>query len=677
MKKILSIIITAALLSSMSMPYALAQGAEESPTEQTIQSESAQMTAILESVKQRISVPEDYTEFQSDNYTSHGQTSYNFNWHSKDSDGYMSVQCDCDGTITNYYSSLADSGEYSPYISKMSPEEAKSNAENFFKKTNPDFPYEIKIIDNGAGALYGNNYSFDIETYVNGVLFSDGGGYISVNRKDGSITNFSINYAQAEFPSVDSALTKEDAQKYYAEKLGLEMVYQSYTDEDGNEIFYPVYIEKESDKYINALTGDIFEPDALSADFNVYSAKDEASIINGRTADAGGLTEQEISEIEKISGLISKEDIENQIKENKTLTVAPDAKTDRIRLNKTYKKEQYSYSLTMTENEDRIYVTADAKTGEILSFNRYRAKDRDEKAVYENDSALKALAGDKAEEYKFNEKSSSYERYANGIRVSGNSAHIEYIGSTLTSYYISYADTEFPSISEAMSADEAAKAMFSEYGYNLTYILSLSDDKLAAVPVYKLSSYVRINPFTGKKIDYKNEEITVDENKIAYSDLDGHWIKDVADELAYYGVGFEGGEFKPNEKITQKDFLAILSSVYDSGIIVLKNDLTQANSVYRTSVRKNIISAQERNDDAPVTREMAAIYMIRAMGAEDYAKYSDIYVPVFADVEENKGYIALLSAMGVVSGDGSGLFNPHDEITRAESASMIYKYLTR
>ena len=69
--------------------------------------------------------------------------------------------------------------------------------------------------------------------------------------------------------------------------------------------------------------------------------------------------------------------------------------------------------------------------------------------------------------------------------------------------------------------------------------------------------------------------------------------------------------------------------------------------------------------------------MIRAMGAEEYAKYNDIYVPPFNDVTENKGYIALLSAMGVVSGDGSGNFNPSHEITRAESVVMIYNYLTR
>ncbi len=37
----------------------------------------------------------------------------------------------------------------------------------------------------------------------------------------------------------------------------------------------------------------------------------------------------------------------------------------------------------------------------------------------------------------------------------------------------------------------------------------------------------------------------------------------------------------------------------------------------------------------------------------------------------------LLSAMGVLSGDGNGNFNPNREMTRAESIIMIYNYLTR
>ena len=52
--------------------------------------------------------------------------------------------------------------------------------------------------------------------------------------------------------------------------------------------------------------------------------------------------------------------------------------------------------------------------------------------------------------------------------------------------------------------------------------------------------------------------------------------------------------------------------------------------------------------------------MIRAIGARNCAKYNDIYVTPFNDVTENKGiYRIAFSAMGVLSGDSNGNFNPN------------------
>ena len=52
-------------------------------------------------------------------------------------------------------------------------------------------------------------------------------------------------------------------------------------------------------------------------------------------------------------------------------------------------------------------------------------------------------------------------------------------------------------------------------------------------------------------------------NELEYSDISGHYAEKYINELAYYGVGFEGGEFKPDEKITQKDFLGSCLKVFE------------------------------------------------------------------------------------------------------------------
>mgnify|MGYP000718418431 CR=1 FL=1 len=70
-------------------------------------------------------------------------------------------------------------------------------------------------------------------------------------------------------------------------------------------------------------------------------------------------------------------------------------------------------------------------------------------------------------------------------------------------------------------------------------------------------------------------------------------------------------------------------SINGNDIIVLKNIWNRQIRVYRNSAQNSIISEDERDDDAEVTREEAAVYMIRAIGAENYAKYNDIYVTPF------------------------------------------------
>lgn len=661
MKKLVSMISAAAIAVSMLTPVVLADNTDDS------------MKSVLESVKGRVEIPAVCTEFSSETREEYGNTSYDFRWRNDDYSKNVSVSCASDGVITSYYSSDDKFLDNMPFISKLSKEEAKTYAEDFIKKINPDFSYEIRLDDSGRGSLYGSGYTFNVNIYVNGILFSNSSGTINVDGQTGNVNNFRIGYVPVEFPSVENALSVDEAKKAYSEKLGLKMIYRTYIDKDGKDIAYPVYVQKyDYNKYINALTGDVISLNDNAR--NNYAALASGAMKEDAVADRG-LSEQEIKELENISGLISKTDIENQLRSNKTLNIPKSVVLDTISLSKRYNREEYMYSIRMSDEENNIYIYVNARTGEILNYSRYGNGSTDE-VTSQNDKAFKALAGEKAEGYKFDEDEQRYVRYVNGIRVESDSALLKYSGDTLMTYYTTYTDAQFPSIDNVISVSDAEKVMFDNNVYEMSYVLNVSDRTIEAVPVYVHQS-VSINPFTGKFVNYRNEEVTADEDKIEYSDISGHYAEKYINELAYYGIGFDGGEFKPDEKITQKDFLALLTSVYQNGVIVLRDNKEQYDYIYRTSLRNNIISEDERDDDAAVTRENASIYMIRAMGAEEYAKYNDIYVPPFNDVTANKGYIALLAALGVVSGDDDQNFNPQREITRAESAVMIYNYLTR
>ena len=668
MKKLLAVASALALTVSAVSPAVLAD--ETLATQQTETSARENMQKILESVKQRVEIPSECSEFSSRTEEQYGEKVYNFTWNEKDGNKSVNITCTADGVIINYSINgfKSDDKNNTPNLPKISESDAKKTAENFLKQINPDFPYEIKI-DESNGSIFGNGYTFYIKTYVNGVLFTNGNGSVNIDGTDGYVMGFDLGYIQADFPSINNAISVDEAKKAYSDKLGLELVYCTYIDEDGNTVAYPVYTQEYSyDKYINALTGDVVDVTNYR-----YFTGNKFESAKGDTADSG-LTEQEIKELDNIDGLISRTALENKLKSNKLLSIPKNINTDNISLYKNY-DDEYTYAVSMSNDKCNIYTSVDAKTGEIKYYSRWGEDDSEVKN--NDDSALKTLAGDKAKEYKYDENSHLYVRYVNGIKVIGDYVNVTTNNAVLTDFSMNYTDTEFPSIENAMSKEDAEKILFDAKDYSIVYMQNYTDNTRDIIPVYTIDTE-NINPFTGKFVDYQNKEITENaSSKLEYSDIDGHYAEKYIKELAYYGIGFEGGEFKPNEKITQKDFLALLMSINGNDIIVLKNNLEQANWVYRNSAQNSIISEDERDDDAEVTREEAAVYMIRAIGAENYTKYNDIYVTPFNDVTENKGYIALLSAMGVLSGDGNGKFNPNREMTRAESIIMIYNYLTR
>ena len=93
----------------------------------------------------------------------------------------------------------------------------------------------------------------------------------------------------------------------------------------------------------------------------------------------------------------------------------------------------------------------------------------------------------------------------------------------------------------------------------------------------------------------------------------------------------------------------------------------------------DIISKDERNDNAPVKREDAFYYMIKFMNYGEIADM-DIYRRDFSDnqnLSENRiGAVALLTGFGLVNGY-EGEVRPHDYISPAEVLTLIYNYLSR
>lgn len=644
---------------------------------------------IIIDVKTRAEISDEYTEFSSSSNTGDYFTSYNFNWETEDGKSEIAVGYNSDNVITSY--SRYDNS-YERYdgtsLPKISEDEAKSAAQEFIDKLNPDLKGKF-IVENGdASSALNGNYCFSIQRYNDDIPVYRNTGSIYVDRSSGEIENMYISYTHiSEFAPLTDLIGSEEAQSAYAQKLGLELVYKMYYEKD-KRIVFPAYTAKETNKYIDARDGSVYD---ASISLYTHNAKNESAKVTA-DAEAGGssarasLSESELNEIEKIGNLISKTDIEKQLRENKILNIPEDLPLSSIYLQRDYYDDtRYTYSVSFRgSGNGSIYISADAATGEIISYYTYDGSYYDESENETPDeeqikdhakTVFDALAGSKKSEYEYlscNDYTVIYQRMVNGIKMSGDliSITVDADGS-LQSYNSNYTtNVEFPSINEAMNAEDAAKCLFENIEYNITYYpYADNDGKTLALPLYMPAAFTAINPFTGKLVDYKNEE-TADSSEIEYSDIEGHYAKNQIETLAKYGIGFDGGKFLPDEKITQRDFLYLMMTAAN---IYFSDD----DGMYERAESLGYIFSDERDKNAEVTRENAAKLIIRVMGAEKFAEYDDIYVTPFKDVTENKGYIAILSAMKIVNGDGNGSFNPKNSLTRAEAACMIYNYLNR
>lgn len=630
----------------------------------------------LTEVKNRIDTSQ-YTEFNSEYYKDdEGKVSYSFNWSNDDEELYVEFE---EGIISNYSKYIGDYDSDTNAFS-VGESEAIAIAEEFIKRINPDICENIKIVPDEKQSIYYNSYELELYRTENGIPVLGQNGYISVSKKTKEVSGFYISYnPYINFKSADKIISEDDAKEAYKKLLPPVLRYKIKRDYSTREISaYLEYAPKDSSLAINAYDGEVYSfgygEDIV---YNRSMAAEEAE------KDAGGFTPAEREETERIAGLLSEEEIIGIAKRNEFVNIPKDFECEYIYLNRNiFNKNEYTYALAFSDEDDYISVSLDAKTGEITSFSNYTSDEKKDKKdrKTEEEKAQKAfslLAGEKASEFRIAEQ--EYEgfvefvRNVDGIDVIGDGAYFDFDNAdNITCYSLSYTkDVEFPSKNGVISSDDAAETAFEKVGFIPAY--AIDDENKTAQPIYcigknaDIESFM-INPFTANLIDYRGNDVTEGE-KFVYTDIEGHYGKQAFSALAEYGIGFGGGKLKPDEAITQSEYFVLLNKAF--GYEADKDE------IYRRMIRYGTISADERADDSVLTRENAAIFMIREMGAEQYAKFNDIFVAPFDDVTENKGYIAILKAEKIVNGDGSGNFYPQKTVTRGEALIMIYNYFTK
>ncbi|NLY46388.1 MAG: hypothetical protein GX053_10460 [Tissierella sp.] len=417
------------------------------------------------------------------------------------------------------------------------------------------------------------------------------------------------------------------------------------------------------------------------------------------------ITPEEREEIDKLKGLKSIEEVEKEARD--ILDLDNSYELRRRNLYSSWENpDEFFYSLsfikTIDEKEYNTEISINAKTLELMNFNKYRNFNPDAKAAIDKREALELakefiekinpdkideielledhLTNDNEQYYGFN-----FIRKVDDIYVESDyiSVGVDTVNKDISSYSINWYKGDFPSRDHIISIDKAYDVLFQKVGLELNYtniynFENINKEQEREIKlIYSISQHKPsiIDAFTGELLDYSGN-IYKDNTIPVYNDIENSYARDKIITLAEYGIGFSSDKFNPKDIINQEDFLYLIWRSMNPYRGLLEQDMDE---IYKDLISQKIVKSGEENRERDVTKEEAVKFIIRAMKYEKLAEIPNIYANIFKDGEDIdpnlKGHLTLAYGLKIISGDGTENIQPKYELKREDAASIIYNYM--
>lgn len=660
------------------------------------------LKAALTVAKSRVEIPEECSQFSYDLTNYNLRSIFTFCWSNKQGSYdsyYVTVDGDMITAYGHFYESMYDKTDAA--LAKLSADELYSAAVKALRMLNPSVYGQMRIDESSLDvALNGSNATFFIQRYRNGAPVQNDYGSITVNKDTGELMSFNVNWhPQASFQSKKSVISVEEAEKAYAEMIGLKPQYEVFYDYENDRYDSRlVYVQSDYGE-INAFTGkkSDFEADGYT-DGDMW----DEGVSSVDTADKGNpepgagnidFTEAELGEIAQSLPYGNAEGVKSLLSANKYLTWNNNYEMTWSYLSKQKigGEEVYIYEASFetnwegSESDDPIWETADsdisysymsislnAQTGEILN---YRCSDNSKGSATEEQAekfakkAAKALAGSQFSEYTEYSKNDSYyqpnddenapslfyngtyswDRTVNDITVYGDRVSISVNNALKVEYYSKkYSSVEFASPEKMLTPEQVMSKVYETEKPELYYLAKLNKKKTKTVLVYSLASYVYCDAFTGEFI-YKYE-VREENNLDGISDPA---VKNKAEVLAMHGIHLAYGKFSENDPVVSGDFTCALRRLpSDSRRYTLEDE------------------------DKTLTRGEAMKMFAQYFCGNTVAELKGIFKSPYADIADddaNAGFYAIAYALGAYSGEK---LQPESAFTYGDMIELIYNRLT-
>jgi len=636
------------------------------------------------------------------------------------------------------YSSYSPNQEAPAYPPKVAKEKAKKLADEFLAKITPEKAKQV-MLDSSFAEMElpimdsRQNYYFSYVRTHNGIQFPNNGLFVEVST-EGKIVNFHLNWNEnVVFPKEKVQVTIEQATEKFNE-IGKEQMSLQYLNPWNSMLdemfisyqFNPYY--QNSAAYIDAVTGkplnyELKEVNTSKIEYDKVSDKKLDPYFKNRKED---LTEKEaVEHLWKVTGLKA---------ENYTLEHSGYYSNE-------YGQNLWNFTFipkdAKPEFYQRLHVAIDARTGQFTQFSNenwgYMEGKKEVKSTFTKEEIeKKAKEGFikfspntaheavlvSSEQHGYPENSPyvyfHFTRLVNGVVDStfGSSIGIDRETGEVVSFH-QYSDNrkKYPTTDNLISKEEALAKIMAQYQVVLQYQIVYPEyhhmekypteaQPMSAKLVYQLRSPathvpVFLNAKNGEWHSLENGELIRLDRK-APVDIEKHWAKDALNLMFKYRAldTDDNGKINPNAKMKRGEMIKMLILAVNQGRFYGYYGKDRAASFadvghkseyfqyVEAAVDMKILDKKESknfNPDAPLSREDMAVLIVKALGYNKLAKFDDLFNLDVKDASKikNKGHVAIVNHLGIMSSQKDGNFLPEKEVTRAEAAMGFYKYLQK
>lgn len=367
------------------------------------------MKAALTTVKKRIDIPEELSEFTYAESKVYSKTGYNFNWTTPNgAEEYKSINVSIIGGVITGYSRQGfgdDDGFWNrdPKLAKLTQQEVLAKAKESFKKLNPDIYGECEFYLSNL-SLTSSSAHINVTRSVNGINVSGNGGTIRINQNTGELTAVDLTWWDgAKFSEPKTAKTEAEIQEAFKSLCTLTPYYRiSYNWDEVSKkskptvrIVYSPDFTDEIDAYTGKAStiwedmekaggsryyGDLIANPATGISYD--DAVAEAGVADDLDEDVD-FSEEELKKLEQNAKLLKTADVTALLKKDKFVALTDNYKLKNYNVS-SQKDNNGKESFTMyvryeldtekpaaNEYYKYINVNIDAESGKILNLSKY------------------------------------------------------------------------------------------------------------------------------------------------------------------------------------------------------------------------------------------------------------------------------------------------------------------